>query len=93
MKTPLKLHQPHSYSNADHAAKIGRSAAFREEAIKLGVREEDFIITVAAEVKRLTTEQRAQELADYEQIMGVRALTAAIERVQAEQAEQAAKQL
>jgi hypothetical protein len=76
----MKLYHPVGYDLANHGVKIARTDDFKAAAKQLGIRAEDFQITVVAELKRLVAEQRAQELAEYEQVLGARALTAAIEK-------------
>jgi len=84
----MKLFHPVGYDLAAHGVKMSRTDDFKAAAKQLGIRAEDFQITVVAELKRLVAEQRALELAEYEQVLGARALTAAIEK--AEKAKQAA---
>jgi hypothetical protein len=84
----LKLYHPVGYSIPDHAAKIAKSPEHKQAAERLGLTVGQFHIEVAAELKRLVAEQQAAELAEYEQILGARALTAAIEK--AEKAKEAA---
>ena len=76
----MKLTHPVGYDLANHGVKIFRTDDFKAAAKQLGIRAEDFQITVVAEIKRLVAEQRAAELAEYEQVLGARALTAAIEK-------------
>ncbi len=82
----MKLSHPVGYSVADHAAKIFKTPAFLEAAKGAGLTAEQFQMPVAAELKRIVADQRAAELAEYEQTLGGRALTAAIEKLKAEQA-------
>jgi hypothetical protein len=82
----MKLSHPVSYNVPDHAAKIFRSEEYRKAAWSLGLTVEQFQNDVAAELKPIVAEQQAQELAEYEQVLGTRALTAAVEKAKAKQA-------
>jgi hypothetical protein len=85
--------QAHHITRGQHA-KVNKVLDAREEAEKARVEDHRFDPgtsieargDVAAELKRLVAEQRAQELAEYEQVMGTRALTAAVEKAKAKQA-------
>jgi hypothetical protein len=82
----VKHHHPTNYSVPAHAAKIAATADFKKVAAGLGVRAEDLYVTVADELQKIVADQRAQELADYEQELGVRAIAAAVEKAKAKQA-------
>jgi hypothetical protein len=82
----VSTHEPKHYDLPRHAAAIFRMPAFIETAKNADPRPEDFQNNVVAELKRIVAEQRAQELADYEQVLGVRALTAAVEKLKADKA-------
>jgi hypothetical protein len=86
----MKLSHPVSYSVADHAAKIFKTEAYKKAAAELGKTPEQFQNEVAAELKRVVAEEHAKELADFEQVVGTRALTAAVEKEKAKQAHKAA---
>jgi hypothetical protein len=80
------IHEPKHYDLPNHAAKIFRTEACRKAAWSLGLTVEQFQNEVAAELKRVVAEEHAKELADFEQVMGTRALTAAVEKAKAKQA-------
>jgi hypothetical protein len=82
----MKFSQPVGYSVADNAARIFRSDEYKKAAAGLGLTVEQFQNDVAAELKRVVAEEHAKELADFEQTMGTRALTAAVEKAKAKQA-------
>jgi hypothetical protein len=78
-----QLHHPVHYVLADHAAKIFRSPAYVEAAKTVGISPNEFQKAVAAEFKRLTAEQAAKELLEYEKALGAAAITAAIDKAKA----------
>jgi hypothetical protein len=79
-------HEPKHYNLPDHAAKIFRTEAYKKAAAQLGRTPEQFQTEIVGELKRVVDEERAKELADFEQTMGTRALTAAVEKEKAKQA-------
>jgi len=74
-------HHPVGYSIVDHAGEIFRSAGYRDLAKKLSLSPEELQIHVVEELKAVVAEQRDEELRDYKQIIGVRALTRATEKL------------
>ena len=82
----MKLSKPVSYDLPHHAAKIFRTEAYKQAASSLGLTVEQFQNDVAQALKEAVAQEHAKELADYEQIMGERALAAAVEKAKAKQA-------
>ena len=84
--THMKLSKPVSYDVAHHAAKIFRSEAYKQAASSLGLTVEQFQNDVAQALMEAVAEEHAKELAAFEEVMGERALAAAVEKLKAKQA-------
>jgi hypothetical protein len=79
-------HEPKHYDLPHHVAKLALTDDFKAAARAHGVTPEQLIITLAEEVKAVVTALRAAELAEFENFVGVRALSNLIEKLKAEKA-------
>jgi len=79
-------HEPKHYDLPSHVAKLASSADFKATAAAHGVTAEHLIIQLADEVKAVVAEARAQQLAEFENYVGLRALSNLVAKLQAAKA-------
>jgi hypothetical protein len=77
-------HEPKTYDLPSHLAKIFRSEEYAAAARQVGKTVEAFQQDVTDELKKLTAEQRQEELEAFEHLMGSQALTAALGKFKTE---------
>jgi hypothetical protein len=79
-------HEPKHYDLPHHVAKLALTEDFKAAARAHGVTPEHLIVALADEVKAVVAQVRAQELAEFENYVGARALSNLIEKLKAQKA-------
>jgi hypothetical protein len=87
----MKVHkpaavEPHHYDLPAHVAKLILTDDFKAAARAHGTTPEHLIPALADEVKAVVADLRAQQLAEFESYVGIRALSNLIEKLKAKQA-------
>jgi hypothetical protein len=79
-------HEPKHYDAPNHIAKLALTDDFKAAARAHGVTPEHLIVALADEVKKVVSAVRAQELAEFENFVGARALSNLVAKLQADKA-------
>jgi hypothetical protein len=79
-------HVPSHFDLPHHVAKLALTDDFKSAARAHGVTPEHLIVALADEVKAVVAQVRAQELAEFENFVGTRALSNLIEKLKADKA-------
>jgi hypothetical protein len=79
-------HEPKHYDAPNHIAKLAQTEDFKAAARAHGVTPEHLIVALADSVKAVVAEVRAQQLAEFENYVGGRALSDLVDKLKAEKA-------